>query len=202
MNSLWKDRKRKKKKITTLDGASSLFVLSQWSSCSQAWRLWPRDRPASKDLFRNGFGFFRLRFVIGSKVSRHFLNQSEAKPEPFMTFASRFDWFSWLWARVVIGQSYYFGSGLFGNLFQWFLRGPFSSSDQNRPLHVICCVTKKTQLKILVSSKCILGSAGKLQEFTFYLCKFGLMVEVFLFSLQKYGNISLIIFCKSSINTL
>lgn len=54
--------------------------------------------PATDQLQRTYFEmalvFFRLRFVIGSKVSRHFLNQSEAKPEPFMTFASRFDWFS------------------------------------------------------------------------------------------------------------
>ena len=28
------------------------------------------------------FGFALLRFVIGLKISRHFLNQSEVKPKP------------------------------------------------------------------------------------------------------------------------
>ena len=71
------------------------------------------------------FGFALLRLVIGLKISRHFLNQSEVKPKPIATrsrtfsrascrlhvFASSFDWFTGLSVSFVIGQSDYFGFG-------------------------------------------------------------------------------------------
>ncbi len=71
------------------------------------------------------FGFALLRLVIGSKILRHFLSQSEQKPKPIMTrsrtfshascrphvFASSFDWFTGLSVFFVIGQSNYFGFG-------------------------------------------------------------------------------------------
>ena len=63
------------------------------------------------------FGFALLRSVIGLKISRHFLSQSEVKPKPIMSrwhassrasfdvFASRFDWFKLCEVFViVIGQ--------------------------------------------------------------------------------------------------
>ena len=62
------------------------------------------------------------RSVIGLKISRHFLNQSEVKPKPIATslhtfsralcrlhvFASSFDWFTGSPVSSVIGQSDYF----------------------------------------------------------------------------------------------
>ena len=59
------------------------------------------------------------------KMSRHFLDQSEVKPKPIVTyshafsrawhgrhvFASSSDWFIRLFTTVVIGQSNYFGFG-------------------------------------------------------------------------------------------
>ena len=61
--------------------------------------------------------------MIGSKFSRHFINQSEVKPKPMVarayTFSrdlcrlrvitSSFDWFSGLSPPFLIGQSNYFG---------------------------------------------------------------------------------------------
>ena len=70
------------------------------------------------------FGFTLLCSVIGLKISRHFLNQSEVKPKPIAAhsyafsrashrlhvFASSFDdWFIELSVSFVIGQSDYFG---------------------------------------------------------------------------------------------
>ena len=71
------------------------------------------------------FGFALLHSVIGLKLSRHFLNQSEVKPRLIATcsrtfsralwrlhvFASSFDWFTGLSVSFVIGQSDYFGFG-------------------------------------------------------------------------------------------
>ena len=71
------------------------------------------------------FGFALLWSVIGLKISRHFLNQSEVKLKPIATssrtfsralcrlhvFASSFDWFTGLPVSFVIGQSDYFGFG-------------------------------------------------------------------------------------------
>ena len=73
----------------------------------------------------NCFGFALLHSVIGSKFSRHFLNQSEVKPKPIVartcTFSralcrlcvipSSCDWFTELSPSFFIGQSNYFGSG-------------------------------------------------------------------------------------------
>ena len=67
-------------------------------------------------------GFALLRSLIGSKNWRHFLNQSNAKLKPILTwshacsrafrglhvFASSSDWFLVLLSSVVIGQSDYF----------------------------------------------------------------------------------------------
>ncbi len=69
------------------------------------------------------FGFALLRLVIGLKISRHFLSQSELKQKPIVTrsrtfsrascqlhvFASSFDWFTGLSVSFVIGQSNYYG---------------------------------------------------------------------------------------------
>ena len=65
------------------------------------------------------------RLLIGLKISRHFLNQSEVKPNPIVTFshafsralrqlyvfALSFDWFTGLSVSFVIGQRSYFGFG-------------------------------------------------------------------------------------------
>ena len=64
------------------------------------------------------FGFALLRLVIGLEHSRHFLSQSEVKPEPIVTcscifsrasclrhvFASNSDWFTGISVSFVIGQ--------------------------------------------------------------------------------------------------
>ncbi len=71
------------------------------------------------------FGFALLRSVIGLKISRHFISQSELKPKPIATrsrtfsrascqlhvFASSFDWFTLLSVSFVIGRSNNFGFG-------------------------------------------------------------------------------------------
>ena len=63
--------------------------------------------------------------MIGSKFSRHFVNQSEVKPKPIVAGAftfprtlcrlrvinSSFDWFTGLSPSFLIGQSSYFGFG-------------------------------------------------------------------------------------------
>ncbi len=63
--------------------------------------------------------FALLRLVIGLKISRHFLSQSEVKPKPIVTrsstfscascqlhvFASSFDWFTELSVSFVIDRS-------------------------------------------------------------------------------------------------
>ena len=63
--------------------------------------------------------------VLKKKISRHFLNQSEVKPKPIVTYSHAFsrawhgrhvfvsssDWFTGLFTTVVIGQSNYFGFG-------------------------------------------------------------------------------------------
>ncbi len=68
---------------------------------------------------------FGFRLVIGLKISRHFLSQSEVKPKPIVTrartfsrascrlhvFALSFDWFTELSVFFVIGWSNYFGLG-------------------------------------------------------------------------------------------
>ena len=68
-------------------------------------------------------GFTIISFVIGLKNSRHFLNQSQVKPNPthahtfpsalrrLQAFALSFDWFTRLSVSFVIGQSGYFGFG-------------------------------------------------------------------------------------------
>ena len=86
-----------------------------------------RIKVAHKQLARRSlsscFGFALLRFVIGEKISRHFLNQSEVKPKPIVSclhafsrawrrlhvFATSSDWFIGLSASLVIGQSNYLG---------------------------------------------------------------------------------------------
>ena len=69
--------------------------------------------------------FTTLSSLIGLKISRHILNQSEVKPNPIVTrshtfsralcrlqvFASCFDWFTGLSVSFVIGQSDNFGLG-------------------------------------------------------------------------------------------
>ena len=69
--------------------------------------------------------FCIANFAIGKNNSRHFLNQSEVKPKPMVTFSHAFsraccrlhvfaassDWFIGLSASVVIGQGNYFGFG-------------------------------------------------------------------------------------------
>ena len=78
--------------------------------------------------------------VIGSKISRHFLNQSEVKSKPTMTcsidfpalgsrlyaFAWRCDWFIWICARTVIGQR--------GNYFYVKILCGLTSKYPNSPL--------------------------------------------------------------------
>ena len=63
------------------------------------------------------FGFAQLRLVIGLKISRHFLNQSEVNPKPIVTrsrtfsrashrlhvFTSSLDWFTGLSVSFMIG---------------------------------------------------------------------------------------------------
>ncbi len=75
-------------------------------------------------------GFALLRLVIGLKITRHFLSQSEVKPQPIVTrlrtfsrascrqhvFASSFDWLTGLSVSFVIGQSRNFGFGGFTTL--------------------------------------------------------------------------------------
>ncbi len=71
------------------------------------------------------FGFALLRSVIGLKISRHFLDQSELRPKAIVTrsrtfsrslrqlhvFASSLDWFIGLFVCFVIGQRNNFGFG-------------------------------------------------------------------------------------------
>ena len=73
------------------------------------------------------FGFALLRTLIGSKNSRHFLNQSDAKLKSIVTWSHAFSrawrrlhvftssshWFLVLFSSVVIGQSDYFGLGFY-----------------------------------------------------------------------------------------
>ena len=81
------------------------------------------------------FGFALLCSLIGSKNSRHFLNQSEAKLKPIANwshafsrawrwlhvFASSSDWFFVLFASVVIGQSDYYYTHLKTALYSFYI---------------------------------------------------------------------------------
>ena len=64
----------------------------------------PVTNQLQRTYFEMALAFFRLRFVIGSKVSRHFLNQSEAKLEPFMTYTAECVCFE-MWLVLVIMSS-------------------------------------------------------------------------------------------------
>ena len=103
------------------------------------------------------FGFASLRSLIGSKNSRHFLNQSDAKLKPIVTwshafsrawsrlrvFASSSDWFLVLFSCVLIGQSDHFSFGFttiienrsmlvcFTSLCDWFKRNSSHLLDQS-----------------------------------------------------------------------
>ena len=114
-------------------------------------------------------GFQLLRFVIGQKISRHFLDQSEVKPKPNVTcshafsrawrrshiFASRSDWFIGLSASVVIGQSNYFGFGFttlswkpLYNAFNWLCKYKLEenavSYREESPVKDIQCLQDRT----------------------------------------------------------
>ncbi len=100
------------------------------------------------------FGFALLRSVIGLKILRHFLSQSELKPKTIVTrsrtfsrassqlhvFASSYDWFTGLSVSFVIGQCNYFGFG-------W-LHAKDSSTDFNWELQL----KVKTTLKSIIKS--------------------------------------------------
>ena len=82
----------------------------------------PCDRLLQKAYY---FGFALLHSVIGSKISRHFFNQSDVKPKSIEARActffralcrlrlitSSFDWFTGLSPSFLIGQSNYFAFG-------------------------------------------------------------------------------------------
>ena len=105
VNSLWKDRKKKEIENYHFRWCKffvCLVAVKFLVSSMAAWTPWLTSfkGPISKWLWL----FFRLRFVIGSKVSRHFLNQSEAKLEPFMTYTPECVCFE-MWLVLVIMSS-------------------------------------------------------------------------------------------------
>ena len=84
-----------------------------------------RFSPECRKLFVFALVLHYLRLVIGLKISRHFLSQSEVKPKPTVTcsrtfcrasyrlrvLSSSFDWLTGWPVSFVTGQSNYFGFG-------------------------------------------------------------------------------------------